>query len=134
MYGSENQSRPTRRFGADSGWVALASRGNYDHWALDVENPRFLVALVILLDQFPRNMYRDTPKMYACDAHCRALVKRGLRMGVSARLRPVERVFLCLVLTHSEILDDQHLCMQEWGPGYGRAQAGRAAQRIPRDI
>jgi uncharacterized protein (DUF924 family) len=79
-------------------------------------------------------MYRDTPKMYACDAHCRALVKRGLRMGVSARLRPVERVFLCLVLTHSEILDDQHLCMQEWGPGYGRAQAGRSAQRIPRDI
>jgi uncharacterized protein (DUF924 family) len=59
-------------------------------------------------------MYRDTAKMYACDAHCRALVKRGLRMGVSARLRPVERVFLCLVLTHSEILDDQHLCMQEW--------------------
>jgi alkyl hydroperoxide reductase subunit AhpC/uncharacterized protein (DUF924 family) len=99
------------RFGVE---VALASRGDYDHWALDIEHPRLLVALVILLDQFPRNMYRDTAKMYACDAHCRALVKRGLRMGVSARLRPVERVFLCLVLTHSEILDDQHLCMQEW--------------------
>lgn len=99
------------RFGVE---VALASRGDYDHWALDVEHPRLLVALVILLDQLPRNMYRDTAKMYACDAHCRALVKRGLRIGVSARLRPIERVFLCLVLTHSEILDDQHLCMQEW--------------------
>ena len=55
------------RFGAD---VALASRGHYDHWALDVEHPRLLVALVIMLDQFPRNMYRDTPQMYACDAHC----------------------------------------------------------------
>jgi thioredoxin-dependent peroxiredoxin len=99
------------RFGAD---VALASSGHYDHWALDVEHPRLLVALVIMLDQFPRNMYRDTPQMYACDVRCLALVKRGLRAGVSARLRPIERVFLCLVLTHSERLDDQHLCMEEW--------------------
>ncbi|TMG81820.1 MAG: DUF924 family protein [Betaproteobacteria bacterium] len=99
------------RFGAD---VALASRGHYDHWALAVEHPRLLVALVIMLDQFPRNMFRDTPQMYACDAHCLALVKRGLRAGANARLCPIERVFLCLVLTHSEALDDQHLCMEEW--------------------
>lgn len=100
------------RFGAD---VALASRGHYDHWALNIELPRLLVALVIMLDQFPRNMYRDTPQMYACDARCLALVKRGLRVGVSERLHPIERVFLCLVLTHSEALDDQHLCLEEWG-------------------
>jgi thioredoxin-dependent peroxiredoxin len=99
------------QFGAD---VALATRGHYDHWALDVEHPRLLVALVILLDQFPRNMYRDTPQMYACDARCRALVKRGLRIDVSGHLRPIERVFLCLALTHSEELDDQYLCMEEW--------------------
>jgi alkyl hydroperoxide reductase subunit AhpC/uncharacterized protein (DUF924 family) len=99
------------RFGAD---VALASKGHYDHWALDVEHPWLLVALVIMLDQFPRNMYRDTPEMYACDARCRDLVKRGLRVGAGASLRPIERVFLCLVLTHSETLDDQHLCMAEW--------------------
>jgi alkyl hydroperoxide reductase subunit AhpC/uncharacterized protein (DUF924 family) len=100
------------QFGAD---VALASRGHYDHWALDLEHPRLLVALVIMLDQFPRNMYRATPQMYACDARCLALVKRGLRVGMSGRLRPIERVFLCLVLTHSEALGDQYLCMEEWG-------------------
>jgi alkyl hydroperoxide reductase subunit AhpC/uncharacterized protein (DUF924 family)/CRP-like cAMP-binding protein len=100
------------RFGTD---VVLASRGQYDHWALNVEHPRLLVALVIMLDQFTRNMYRDTPQMYACDAHCQRLVKRGLRAGVSRHLRPIERVFLCLVLTHSEALDDQLLCMEEWG-------------------
>jgi alkyl hydroperoxide reductase subunit AhpC/uncharacterized protein (DUF924 family) len=100
------------RFGAD---VALASKGHYDHWALDLEHPRLLVALVIMLDQFPRNMYRDTARMYACDARCRDLVRRGLRVGVGERLRPIERVFLCLVLTHSELLDDQHVCMEEWG-------------------
>ena len=100
------------RFGAD---VALASRGHYDHWALNVEHPRLLVALVIMLDQFRRNMYRDTPEMYASDARCLALVKRGLRVGVRARLKPIERVFLCLALTHSEALEDQQLCMEEWG-------------------
>lgn len=99
------------RFGAD---VILASEGHYDHWALDIEHPRRLVALVILLDQFPRNVYRGTARMYACDARCRDLVKRALRAGVGERLRPIERVFLCLVLTHSEALDDQYLCMQEW--------------------
>jgi alkyl hydroperoxide reductase subunit AhpC/uncharacterized protein (DUF924 family) len=99
------------RFGTD---VALASTGQYDHWALNVEYPRLLVALVIMLDQFTRNLYRDTPRMYACDAHCQRLVKRGLRVGVGARLRPIERVFLCLVLSHSEVLDDQLLCMEEW--------------------
>jgi thioredoxin-dependent peroxiredoxin len=109
------------QFGAD---VALASGGHYDHWALNVEHPRLLVALVIMLDQFTRNMYRDTPQMYACDARCRALVKRGLRVGVSKRLRAVERVFLCLVLTHSETLDDQLLCMEEWG---------RAMQELAQD-
>ena len=98
-------------FGAD---VALASRGHYDHWALNLEHPRLLVALVIMLDQFRRNMYRETPEMYACDARCLALVKRGLRVGIGLRLQPIERIFLCLALTHSESLDDQHLCMEEW--------------------
>jgi alkyl hydroperoxide reductase subunit AhpC/uncharacterized protein (DUF924 family) len=100
------------RFGAD---VALASRGHYDHWALNTDRPRLLVALVIMLDQFPRNMYRDTPEMYASDARCLSLVKRGLRAGTGSRLRPMERVFLCLALTHSEALGDQQLCMEEWG-------------------
>lgn len=100
------------RFGGD---VALASRGQYDHWGLNIEHPRLMVALVIMLDQFPRNIYRDTSQMYASDARCLALVKRGLRVGVSGKLRPIERVFLCLALTHSESLDDQHLCMEEWG-------------------
>jgi uncharacterized protein (DUF924 family) len=109
------------RFGVD---VSLASSGEYDHWALDVEHPRRLVALLILLDQFPRNVYRGTARMYTSDARCQSLVRSALRRGASERLRPVERVFLCLVLTHSERLEDQHLCMAEWG----RAMAGLAPE------
>ncbi len=99
------------RFGTD---VSLASRGHYDHWALSTEHPRLLIALVILLDQFPRNLYRDTAQMYACDARCQTLVRRGLRVGIGRHLRPIERVFLCLALTHSETLEDHLLCMEEW--------------------
>ncbi len=108
---AETDQEIWRQFGGD---VALAARGHYDHWALDADYPHLLVALVILLDQFPRNMYRETPEMYACDAHCRTLVKRGLRLSARENLRPSERVFLCLALTHSEALDDQLLCMSEW--------------------
>jgi alkyl hydroperoxide reductase subunit AhpC/uncharacterized protein (DUF924 family) len=99
------------RFGED---VALASAGHYDHWVLDIDQPRLMVALVIMLDQFRRNMFRDTPEMYARDAHCLAPVRRGLHASIGERLRPVEHVFLCLVLTHSETLEDQYLCMEEW--------------------
>ena len=99
------------RFGAD---VALASRGHFDHWALDAGCPRRLVALVVLLDQFPRNIYRGSARMFAGDARCRDLVKHAWRAGVGERLQPIERVLLCLALTHSEALEDQQLCMAEW--------------------
>jgi len=100
-----------RRFGED---VALASQGNYDHWALNPEHPRMFLALIILLDQFRRNMYRNTAEMYASDSRCLSLVKRAIRNGVVDKLRLIERVFPCLVLTHSEDVADQHLCMEEW--------------------
>ena len=44
--------------------------------------------------------------------------------GSSASLRPIERVFLCLALTHSEALHDPHLCMEEWD----RAMAALASK------
>jgi uncharacterized protein (DUF924 family) len=100
-----------RLFGED---VALASQGDYDHWALNPEYPRMLLALIMLLDQFRRNMYRNTPEMYAADPRCLMLVRRAIRSGAIERLRLIERVFPCLVLTHSESLADHHLCMREW--------------------
>lgn len=98
-------------FGED---IALASAGHYDHWALDDEQPRLLVALVILLDQFRRNIYRNTPQMYDCDAKCRTLLDRALRLGAGGSLTAEEKIFLCLVLTHSENIEDQRRCLREW--------------------
>jgi len=100
-----------------------AARGEYDHWAADAREPRRLVALAILLDQFPRNLHRGSARMHANDARCLALVKAALRRGAAETLAPLERALLCLVLTHSEALADQRLCLAEWQ----RAAVGLAA-------
>lgn len=98
-------------FGDD---VHDASEGRYDHWALNPNHPRMLLALILLLDQYRRNMFRDSPQMYLADARCVSLVRRAIKRGVIDKLQLIERVFPCLVLTHSERLADQHLCMEEW--------------------
>jgi len=69
--------------------------------------PQGVLALVILHDQLPRNMYRDTPRSFAFDEPARRFCRLGLRAGFYAVLRPIERSFLHLPLTHSELLADQ---------------------------
>ena len=66
-----------------------------------------VLALVILHDQFPRNMYRGTPRSFAFDAQARRFCRLGLQPDFYRTLRPIERSFLHLPLTHSELLADQ---------------------------
>ena len=81
-----------------------AARGELDAWAA---SPSGLLALILLLDQFPRNMYRDTPSAFAFDTRANARCKEGLRIGADRALRPIERVFFYLPLEHAESLEDQ---------------------------
>ena len=67
------------------------------------------LAKIILLDQFPRNIFRGSARAFAFDRLALSLTLRGLEQGVDRRLRPVERVFFYLPLEHSERLDDQDL-------------------------
>ena len=108
---AETDTAIWQMFGED---VERASAGEYDHWALSPNHPRMLLALILLLDQYRRNIFRDNPQMYAADARCQSLVRRAIQCGVVHKLQLIERVFPCLVLTHSENLKDQHLCMEEW--------------------
>lgn len=84
--------------------VDKAARREFDAWAA---SPQGRLALIILTDQFPRNMYRNTPEAFAFDALARTWCKEGLRNKVHEALRPIERVFFYLPLEHSESLDDQ---------------------------
>ena len=90
-----------RRFGA---LHEAASRRALEAWR---ESRDGMLALVILLDQFSRNLYRGQARAYAQDAHALECVRQALARGDDRQLAPAERQFLYLPLEHSEDLDVQ---------------------------
>lgn len=86
-----------------------ACDGRYESWR---RNPRGCLALVILLDQVPRNVHRGTPQAFASDAAARAVTRHALQEGFDEALAEVERVFLYMPLEHSEDLADQQDCVR----------------------
>lgn len=81
-----------------------AARRELDAWA---DTPRGRLALILLTDQFTRNMYRNTPASFAHDELARGWCREGLRDKVHLALWPIQRVFFYLPLEHSESLEDQ---------------------------
>ncbi|MDP6948245.1 MAG: DUF924 family protein [Arenicellales bacterium] len=78
-----------------------ALQGDLDKWAISA---RSSLALVLVLDQFPRNIYRNSPQAFAYDG---AALKRAVAVvdqGVDQQLHPVEATFLYLPFEHSEDL------------------------------
>ncbi len=70
-------------------------------------SPEGALALVLLLDQVPRNIFRDTPRAYVTDAMARAAAERALARGFDRKVPPVWRRFLYMPFHHSENLADQ---------------------------
>lgn len=81
-----------------------AARGELDKWAT---TPDGALALLILLDQFPRNAFRDSPRMYATDAHARRIADAAIRAGYDLQVPKELRLFMYLPFGHSEDLQDQ---------------------------
>ena len=88
--------------------VEAAARHERDEWA---EWPIGLLALILLTDQFPRNIYRGTPKAFAFDTLAQNWCLQGLARGMDQDLRRIERVFFYLPLEHSESLAHQEQCV-----------------------
>lgn len=86
-----------------------AARRDLDHWA---DTPRGGLALLILLDQFPRNAFRGTAHMLATDALALSFARDFLRRGHDLALPPELRLFFYLPFTHSEDLSDQEVSLQ----------------------
>lgn len=84
------------RFGA---LVEQARHGSFDHWAL---SPRGRLALILVLDQFPRHVFRGRPEAYASDAKAQALARDGIGAGMDEELTLSERQFFYLPLMHAE--------------------------------
>ena len=81
-----------------------AASGRLEDWR---NKPRSCLALVLLLDQFPRNMFRNTAQAFATDAKARELSRDAVALGFDRELSPIMRMFLYLPFEHSENLDDQ---------------------------
>ena len=81
-----------------------AAGGGLDGWK---KTPRTCLALVLLLDQFPRNMFRGTAQAFATDAKAREVSRHAIASGFDRELPQVMRMFLYLPFEHSEHLNDQ---------------------------
>jgi len=96
------------RFGA---LVADAIDGRCDDWGHD---RRCAPALVIVLDQFTRNVYRDTARMFAGDARALAVARRIVAQRWDESYDPLMRWFCYMPFEHSESLDDQNESLRQF--------------------
>jgi len=75
----------------------------YDEWQ---DDPKSCLALIILLDQFSRNLFRDDKKAFAQDHKCRLIVNEAIDRGDLEKLYVNEKLFFLLPLLHSEEISD----------------------------
>ena len=83
--------------------------GQLDHWK---NQPYSALALVILLDQFPLNMYRNTEKAFATEQMARDVAHHAIDNEYDTQVKPKERGFFYIPFMHSENLDDQTRSVQ----------------------
>ncbi len=84
--------------------LRTAKSGGYDEWAITSHGA---LALVILLDQFSRNLFRGSPEAYAADAKARSVAHAAIARGFDQQVGPIGRGFFYLPFEHSEDLADQ---------------------------
>jgi len=102
----ELDAKIQERFGED--WEKAAA-GEHGDWACD---PRKSLALLILLDQFPRNMFRGLGRAFFTDRKAVCVAKKAIEKGFDMRTHEPERQFYYLPLMHSECLTDQERCVR----------------------
>jgi uncharacterized protein (DUF924 family) len=103
-----------------------AARGELGDW---VSMPESALALVLLLDQFPRNAFRGTPRMYATDVLARTVTAAAISAGHDAAVADDLSLFFYLPFAHSEDMADQNrsvaLCRRLGQPSLSHAEGHR---------
>lgn len=90
------------------GTAAQAAKGEHD-WET---TPDGALALIIMLDQFPRNMYRGTAAAFAWDASSLNIAKRAIEKGFDLKTPIDRRAFIYTPFMHSENISDQRRCVE----------------------
>ena len=86
-----------------------AAAGRLVNWKDEAQS---CLALIILLDQFPRNMFRGAPKTYATDDKALAAARHAVEHAYDRELSPYGRLFMYLPFEHSEDLEDQRFSVE----------------------
>jgi uncharacterized protein (DUF924 family) len=97
-----------------------AAAGELDGWK---EEARSCLALVILLDQFPRNMFRGDPRSYATDRKAQETAEFAVDRALDRELPPFQRMFLYMPFMHSEDLAYQRRSVELFGGLGGEGEA-----------
>jgi uncharacterized protein (DUF924 family) len=84
------------------------ARGEIENWR---EKPKDWLAAIVVLDQFSRNMFRGTPLAFAADWIALREARLAVQAGADQAVSPEERAFFYLPFEHSEVLEDQDLCV-----------------------
>ena len=92
-----------------AGLVERAAKGELSHWRATV---RGALAEIIILDQFPRNLYRGDARAFGCDSLAREAAGQALQMKVDQAVSETERVFIYLPFEHSEAAEDQKISLR----------------------
>ena len=88
-----------------------AINGELDYW---LDSYRGRLALIILLDQFPRHIHRGTAQAFAQDEKAQLLCIDGIAAGDDSKCHPIERSFFYLPLQHAEDIDKQDLSVKAY--------------------
>ena len=114
------EAGPDRWFTKDDGFDAEVRRRFFGLWQLAADGALAAweasddgaLALVIVMDQFPRNMFRGDARTYATDPQARDVAVRAIENGVDGRVDAALRGFFYMPLMHSEALADQERCIE----------------------
>ncbi len=85
-----------------------AAAGRLDHW---MAAPRSCLALIVALDQLPRNLFRNDPRSYATDEQALAVARHAVARGFDRDMRALERTFVYLPFEHCEDVATQRQCV-----------------------
>jgi uncharacterized protein (DUF924 family) len=87
-----------------------AARGDLDDWQA---TPDGALALILLLDQFPRNIFRGLARAFSTDANALSVAHRAIEAGFDAHYEPPLRRFFYLPMMHAEDLAEQDFCIEK---------------------
>jgi uncharacterized protein (DUF924 family) len=107
--------------------LTMAAEGGLDYW---LPSPQGYLAIILILDQFTRHIYRNTPFAFDFDRQARKVCNQGLGLGADVLLQPVQRAFFYMPLKHSERIADQKVSLALHQQLLASTEAGKEREII----